>query len=89
MNMVRPIFRTNTAHPEIVYLFRDLSNVHAELRSVQKRIIIRKKSFEMWRVICWHTSVAQRELSANNYEVTEILLELVQLRHLAWHYSNS
>ena len=43
LDMKRAICATNTAHPETVYSFRDLSNVNALLGSVQMRFIIRKK----------------------------------------------
>ena len=67
------IYGTDGAHPESVYLFRDLSNVHALLGSVRKANHYQEKSSEMSRVIHDCTSAtAQPDLAANNNEATEM-----------------
>ena len=47
LNMKRAVCGTNAAHPEIAYSFGDLSNVHAQLGSVQKTSNFQEKRKEM------------------------------------------
>ena len=71
--MKHAIYATNAVHPEIVYSFRDFSNVHALLRLVQKANHYQEKSIEISRVIRERASAAgQRDVAANNDEGTEM-----------------
>ena len=77
LNMKRAIYRTDVAHSEIMYSFRDLSNVHALLGSLQKANHYQEKSFEMSGVTRYHMSAtAQRHLATKNDELTEMRIFL-------------
>ena len=71
--MKRAICGTDAAHPEIVYSFPDLTNVHALRGSVQKTNHYQEKSSEMPRLNRDRTSATtQPDLAANNDELTEM-----------------
>ena len=73
LDMKHAIYTNNAGHPEIVYSFHDLSNVHPQLGSLQKANHYVEKSNGMSRVIREHKSAtAQRDLAANSDEVTEM-----------------
>ena len=56
-----------------MYSFRDFSNIHAQLRLVQKANHYQEKSFKISRIIPERASAkGQRDLAAKNDEGTEM-----------------
>ena len=69
----RAVYATRAVLPEIVCSFRDLSNVHALLRLVQKVNHYQEKSLEITLVIRERSSATgQRDLAAISDEATQM-----------------
>ena len=60
LNMERAIYGTDAAHPEILYSFRDLTDVHAQVGSVQKASHYRGKVYK-----CRESSATARRRQGN------------------------